>query len=74
MGEAVASVQRRVKVELDLPIGDRYSEFIADLILQRNVRQLEAPHTGKNGCGHYIWRQFASPNKGETATLRCNIR
>jgi len=56
MGEAVASVQRRVKVELDLPIGDRYSEFIADLILQRNVRQLEAPHTGKNGCGHYIWR------------------
>ena len=29
------------------------------LVLLRNVRQLEAPHTDKNGCGHYIWRQFA---------------
>src|SRR3989304_6049845 len=52
----------------------RSSNYSLSLVLQRNVRQLEAPHTGKNGCGHYVWRQFASPNKGETATLRCNIR
>jgi tRNA(His) guanylyltransferase len=46
-GEHVTAMRRRLKVELDLPMGDRYSEFLGELV-QQHLDDLLAQVNRKN--------------------------